>query len=447
MLEKNELFERMPVPKAYLKLAIPLVFSMMLMLVYNMVDMFFIAGTGNTDLVAGVALCSPLFMFMIACGDILGLGGASVISRLFGKQEFADGKRISVFCFLGSVVLGVLIAIITFTLRWPILSLLGVTEDTRQFANQYYSVIALGAPVIIFSLVPSNLLRMEGLAKEAMIGSVLGSVLNMILDPIFIFTLKMGAAGAAVATLLGNVASDVFYLYVICRKSRNLSVDPRGFFIRRAEVAAIFAIGFPSSITNIMQSIGTTLLNRYLLPYGNTKIAAMGIVSKVIMIASMLMISMSFGGQPLYGYLYGAGKHKRLKETLRFAYMLVCGTGLTAAVILSLAAPHVLRLFMDNPQIVSDGTLMLRIMLIGMPFVGVCLVTICIFQSTGKASGALALSAGRQGYVFAIMIVVLSMIFGYYGVLAAQPAADVLTAVLAVVLLRKLLLPVIQEKG
>ncbi len=445
MLEKNELFERMPVPKAYLKLAIPLVFSMMLMLVYNMVDMFFIAGTGNTDLVAGVALCSPLFMFMIACGDILGLGGASVISRMFGKQQFEDGKRISVFCFLGSVVLGIFIAIVTFTLKPQILSLLGVTEDTRTFADQYYSVIALGAPLIIFSLVPSNLLRMEGLSKEAMIGSVLGSILNMILDPIFIFTLGLGAAGAAIATLLGNVASDLFYLYVICFRSRNLSVDPRGFFIRSAEVGAILAIGFPSSITNIMQSIGTTLLNRFLLPYGNTKIAAMGIVSKVIMIASMLMIALSFGGQPLYGYLYGAGRKKRLKETLRFAYMLVCGTGLTAGIILAAAAPYVLRLFMDNQEIVTTGTLMLRIMLLGMPFVGVCLVTICIFQSTGKASGALALSAGRQGYVFAAAIVILSHIAGYCGVLAAQPAADLMTAGLAVVLLRKLLLPALAQ--
>ena len=445
MLEKNELFERMPVPKAYLKLAIPLVFSMMLMVVYNMVDMFFIAGTGNTNLVAGVALCGPLFTFMIACGDILGLGGSSVISRLFGKQQFEDGKRISVFCFLGGAALGLVIAAVTFLLKGPLLSLLGATADTREYADQYYSVIALGAPFIIFSLVPSNLLRMEGLSKEAMIGSVLGSILNMIFDPIFIFALGLGAAGAAIATVLGNVASDLFFLYIICFRSRNLSVNPRGFFLRAAELAGILTIGFPASITNIMQAIGMTLLNRFLLPYGNEKIAAMGIVTKVIMIATILMISMSFGGQPLYGYLYGAGNKKRLKETFKFAYMLVCGTGLVAGIILSIAAPHVLRLFMDNPQIIGDGTVMLRIILIGMPFIGAGLVTITLFQSTGKASGALALSAGRQGYIFAAVIVILSSIVGYYGVLAAQPTADILTAVLAIVLLRKLLLPELRE--
>lgn len=429
----------MPVPKAYLKLALPVMLSSVLMLVYNMVDMYFIAGTGNTNIVAAVALCAPVFTFLIAVGDILGLGGSSVISRLFGQKSYDDGRRLSVFCLLGSIILGVIISIILLIAKNGMLPLLGADENTFEFAGSYYFWIALGAPFIIFSLVPSNLLRTEGLATGAMIGSVVGSIVNMILDPVFIYTLHMNAGGAAIATVIGNICTDIIYLYLITKKSRLLSVDPRGFHISGREVRSILRIGIPSSITNIMQSIGVMLLNNYLLPYGNDRIAAMGIVSKVIMIVIMIMVSFSFGGQPLYGYLYGSGNKKRMKEVIRFAYTLVCSIGFCLSLVLFIAAPLMITFFMKDQNIIDTGSTMLRIVLCGMPFIGFSMVTTCIFQSTGKAAGALALSAGRQGYIYALVLILASTLFGYIGVVSAQPVADVLTAGLAFILYQKLI--------
>ena len=436
---KNDLFETMPVPKAYMKLAVPVMMSSVLMLVYNMVDMYFIAKTGNTNLVAGVSLCAPVFTFMIAIGDIFGLGGASVISRLFGQKKDGDGRRLSVFCFLGSALLGVVIAAVLSLSRGVMLNLLGADADTVTYASQYYTWIALGAPFIIFSLVPTNLMRTEGFATAAMIGSVTGSIVNMILDPVFIFTLGMGAAGAAVATVIGNICADIYYVWFIMTRSARLSVSPKGFHISANEAGQIFRIGIPSSITNIMQSIGVMLLNNFLVPYGNDKIAAFGIVSKVIMIVVMIMVAFSFGGQPLYGYLYGAKNNSRMKETIRFAYLLVCGLGLALSAVIFLLAPHMISFFLNDPAVITTGTPMLRIVLLGMPFIGYTMVTTCIFQSTGKASGALALSAARQGYIYAAMLFLLSALFGYTGVITAQPAADVLTAVLAYILYQKLI--------
>lgn len=436
---ENELFEKMPVPKAYMKLAVPVMLSSILMLVYNMVDMYFIARTGDTNLVAGVALCAPVFTFMIAIGDIFGLGGSSVISRLFGKGKTEDGKRLSVFSFLGSALFGVVIAIVLMLFQGGMLKLLGANEETITHASEYYRWIALGAPFIIFSLVPTNLLRTEGFAVSAMIGSFIGSIANMILDPIFIFGLNMGAGGAAIATVLGNVLADIYYVWFITTRSKALSINPKGFHISGFELKQILSIGIPSSITNIMQSIGVMLLNRFLLPYGNGKIAAMGIVSKVVMIVVMIMVAFSFGGQPLYGYLYGAENKKRMKETIRFAYMLVCGTGLALSLILSVTAPYIISLFMNDPAVIADGTPMVRAILAGMPFIGYTMVTTCIFQSTGKASGAFLLSAGRQGYIYAAVIMIASSLFGYYGVISAQAVSDVLTAGLAFILYQKLL--------
>ena len=436
---KNELFETMPVPKAYMKLAVPVMMSSVLMLIYNMVDMYFIAKTGNTSLVAGVSLCAPVFTFMIAIGDIFGLGGSSLISRLFGQGRQEDGKRLSVFSFLGSALFGVLIAVVLMAARGGMLNLLGADADTYEFASQYYTWIALGAPFIIFSLVPTNLLRTEGFATGAMIGSVTGSIVNMILDPIFIFTLGMGAAGAAAATVIGNICADIFYVWFILNKSKALSLDPRGFHMSGRELKQILGIGIPSSITNIMQSIGVMLLNRYLLPYGSDKIAAMGIVSKVVMIVVMIMVAFSFGGQPLYGYLYGARNTKRMKETIRFAYKLVCGLGLGLSLILFAIAPQMIAFFMNDAHMIEVGAPMLRAVLCGMFFIGITMVTTCIFQSTGKATGAFLLSAGRQGYIYAVVLVIASAMAGYNGVICAQPIADVLAAVLAIVLYRRLL--------
>lgn len=436
---QNELFEKTPVPKAYLKFALPVVFSSVLMLVYNMVDTYFIARTGNTSIVAGVALCAPVFSALVAIGDILGLGGSSFISRLFGMGENEDGKKVSVLCFNGSIVIGVVVAVLLLLVQEPLLYLLGADAETIGYASEYFFWIAIGAPVIIFSLTPTNLLRTEGSANAAMAGSVLGSIVNIILDPIFIFTFGLGAAGAAIATVLGNVCADVFYAWFIMKRSTMLSMSLKGFVLRKDHVKEVLRIGIPGCVTNLMQSIGVTMLNRSLLPYGNETIAAMGIVSKVTMIVTMIMVGFSFGGQPLYGYLYGAKNHMRMKKTIRFAYSLVCGIALVMSLILYVFAPQCIHIFMNDASIVETGAEMLRAMLVGEVFIGFVMVTTCLFQSCGKAAGALALSAGRQGYVFFVTLTVLGTIAGFTGVIYAQPAADFLTAILAFVLYKILL--------
>ena len=251
---------------------------------------------------------------MIALGDIFGVGGSSVISRLFGKKEYEDGRRISVFCFYAAIAVGIAVSIILLAAKQPILGLLGCDETTWQYAGDYYQWIALGAPFIILQLTPNNLLRTEGFAKASMIGTMLGAVVNIILDPIFIYTLGMGAAGAAIATVIGNICGDIFYVIFMIKKCRYLSVDFRKLKMTGAEVLAVLAIGIPASVTNFMQSIGVTLTNRFLQPYGTDKVAAMGIALKIIMISVLVMVGFAFGGQPLVGYNYGAKNKKRLSE-------------------------------------------------------------------------------------------------------------------------------------
>ena len=269
-----------------------------------------------------------------------------------------------------------------------------------------------------------------------MIGSVVGSLVNIILDPLFIFTLGMGAGGAAIATVLGNVATDLVFMVCIHKKSRKLTIDPRLAKVDLATVGAVLAIGLPSSINNLMNSFGTGLLNRNLVGYGADKVAAMGIASKVNMLVAMVMIAFAFGAQALIGYNYGAKNKARLREILKFDLIVQMVIAFAGGAVLMAFAPGMIRLFMDDAVIVEVGALMLRRMLIGLPFVGVFLVCSTLFMSAGKSLPTLLLSLSRQGIVFVFVLLALSRMMGYEGVITAQPVTDVLSALLGVILLK-----------
>lgn len=432
---ENYLFEKMSVPKAYMKLALPVVLSMIVSLVYNMVDTYFIALTGVQELVAGVSLVAPMFTLMIAFGDIFGLGGSSAISRLLGEKKDNEAKKTCAFCIWISLVFGLCISAILLLFRTQILGLLGVGKDTYQYANAYYTWIAIGAVSIIFSMVPSNILRTEGLAVQSMAGSIIGSIVNIIFDPIFIFGLNQGAAGAAMATVLGNIIADIYYVYAVMKKSKRLTCSPSHMKVTGRRIRDILMIGIPASITNVMQTFMMVMTNNFLLPYGTDKVAAMGIALKIIMISVLVMVGFAFGGQPLVGYNYGAKNKKRFNETIRFAFLLEVLTGAGMAIVLGAAAPLQVGLFLKDASVIAVAQQILRVQLIGMPFVGIVLASTCIFQAIGNGAGALILSAGRQGVIFAIVIICTSKIAGFSGVIASQPISDFLTALVAVMIL------------
>lgn len=438
----NELFERAPIPKAYFSLAMPVVLSMLVTLVYNLVDTYFIAHTGDTGMVAGVSLTAPVFTVMIALGDIFGLGGASVISRLFGQHRYADGKRLSVFCFYAAIATGLLIVVLGLVFRDPMLALLGATEDTWRHASAFYTLIIIGSPFIIVSMTPTNLLRSEGHAVQSMIGSVAGTAINVVLNPLFIHVFGWGAAGSAGATVIANILTDAYFIWFLLRRSEYLSINPQlmidrarhALAIAAAEVRDILTIGIPSAITNLTQSVGIVMMNLFLLPYGTDAVAAMGIALKIVMIAVLIFVGFAFGAQPLIGYNYGARNMRRLHGVMRFAYVFLCSFALVMTVVLSLADRMLMRFFIADETIVALGAGMLRIQLLSLVCVAIVMVTTCAFQSTGKALGAFLLSISRQGVMLALTLFVGSRVAGYDGVIAAQALADLLTAALAVVL-------------
>lgn len=433
----DKLFENTSIKRAYFILALPVVMSMAVTIIYNMVDTFFVAKTGNPNLVAGISQGAPIFTLMIAIGDIFGLGGSSVISRLFGERRDKTARYISGYCFYASITCGLVVTALMFIFQTPVLHMLGASPATWKYAREYYLVIAGGATFIIFGLSPNNILRTEGLAPQAMIASITGTGINVVLNPIFIFTCGLGAAGSALATVVSNVIADVLMVYYLRTKSKKLTTSIHETKISGKLQREIYAIGIPASVTNIMVTFATALTNRYLIAYGTNSVAAMGIAMKVNTVIIMVMVGFAFGAQPLIGYTYGARDERRFRETLRFDLGVVAGLALVLTVLMMVFAPQIIRLFMRDPEIVREGTGMLRWLASSTTIAGIIMVLTTTFQSMGKATPAFWLSFSRQGLIFLIAIVLLSYFFGYTGVLAAQACADVLTLVLAAFLYHK----------
>lgn len=433
----DQLFEHSSIKKAYFTLAMPVVLSSAVIIIYNLVDTFFVSKTQNPDLVAGVSQGAPVFSLLIAIGDIFGLGGSSLISRLFGEKRDHEARLASGYCFYVSIVVGIIMTILMVVFQTPILHLLGATTATWQYAREYYLVIAFGAPFIVFGLTPTNILRTEGLAVQSMTASMVGTIFNIILNPILIFPCGLGAAGSALATVISNVIGDALMIYYLNTKSQKLTTSLHEARLSLKLQKEIYSIGIPASITNIMVMFSMALTNRYLIEYGSTSVAAMGIANKINTIIFMVMVGFAFGAQPLIGYTYGAKNQKRFNEAVRFDIMVVVVFGIIATLLMMLAAPLIIRLFMKDQTVISEGTTMIRWLASSTTLGGCILVFTTMFQSMGKAMPAFCLSVSRQGLIFGICIVVLHQLFGYLGIISAQAASDVLTLILAIMMWQK----------
>ena len=438
-MSEKKIFDTERLIPTYFKMALPVVFGLVITLIYNLADTYFIAKTNDAMLVAGVSLCAPLFTALMAIGNIYGQGGSSLIARLLGKNDPGSVRRVSAFCFYLSILTGIVIAVPLLLLLRPMLDLLGASPNTVSHAESYYLVIAAGAPLVILSFIHTNLMRSEGMSTLSMVCTVSGSLLNIVLDPIFISGLGWGAWGAALATVLGYTLTDAMCLFFVLRKSSVLSVKVRESHVDRNEFGQIFSIGFTAALTNIASSVCMVFMNQYLrpLPNGDDKIAALGIVMKVTMIVMLVLVGFSFGGVPLFGFLYGSGNRNKLRQLLRFCTMFLFGLAAVESLAVFLLAKPLMGVFINDPVIIADGTLMMRWLVAGMVFCAIVLLYTCVFQACGKALQALIMSLSRQGLLFVAVFLILTAAAGYQGFLAAQLTADALSAGLALVLYRR----------
>ncbi len=434
MNSNKQLFEEAPVSKAVAVMAIPTMISMLVVVIYNMADTFFIGQTGDPMQVAAVSLATPVFMVFMALGNLFGIGGSSAISRALGEKKIERARQISSFCCYGSLGLGIIMSLGFLIGMNGILKLIGASENTIGFARDYLTYIAFGGPFIMFGTAFGNILRGEGAAKESMIGNMIGTVTNIVLDPIMILMLGWGVVGAAVATVIGNIAASAFYLLYFLRKKSSLSIRLKDFHMGDRIAAGVMSIGIPASLNNILMSCANIVLNQVLISYGDTPVAAMGVASKANMLVVLLQIGLCAGIQPLIGYNYGARNKKRLLEVFKFTGLcaVIIGTLLTAVMVV--ARQTVIRAFIDDAEVIAYGIQMVIALQLSGPVLGILFLCINTIQGMGKAIPSLVLTICRQGLVFIPLVYILNGMFGLDGVVYAQAVADFISIVLSLVI-------------
>ena len=323
---KVDIFEKDPIPKAVSKLAIPTILGMIVTIVYNLADTFFVGQLKDPYQIAGVTITMPVFIILLSLGYIFGVGGSSFISRLLGNKDFEMAKRTSSFAFYACLALGLVCIGAGVLLINPLLALCGSSPETHQYAWDYLIVILLGSPAIMLSFSMGQVIRAEGASKEAMIGMMIGTVVNIGLDPLLIFTCNMGVTGAAIATVFSNLLSVLYYMWYFIRKSKNLTISPKYLKIDKIMLKNVFTIGLPASLNEMLFSASNIILNRFAVGYGDDVIAAIGVVFKVNMFPVLILMGLCQGVQPLIGYNYASGDQKRLKGIMKF-------TGISAVII------------------------------------------------------------------------------------------------------------------
>ncbi len=431
---RNEMFEKAPIPRAVATMAIPSMITMLIVVIYNMADTFFIGQTGDSVQVASVSLAMPIFTIYMAIGSMFGMGGNSTIARSLGQGRQERAKNISAFCFYSVIGLGIIFAVFMFIFLDPVMNLIGVTEATHEYTKSYLTYITIGAPFIMLANCCGNLLRGEGAATASMIGNMIGTIMNIILDPIFILVLGMGVGGAAIATVIGNVLACIYYVCYFFGKKTILSINPKFYTVKDKIASSVISIGIPTALNSLLMSVASVIMNTTMGKYGETPLAAMNVAMRINMLVVFMQTGLCMGVMPLTGYNYGAGNKKRMMRILYFtgACTLCIGTILTVFMIF--ARSSIVAAFINDPDVISYGIHYLVGIQISGPVVGLFFLSTSTLQGMGKATYSLLLTVLRQGVAYVPAILLLDHFVGLNGLCYAQPIADYFSIILGLII-------------
>lgn len=446
---KKELFETMPIPSAVSRMCVPMVVTSLVTVVYNMAGTYFVGLLGDPVQSAAVTLAYPVVLAFNAMNNLFGVGSSSLVSRSLGQGNTEQARNASAFGFWGAVFGGLLYSLVCTVFQAPLLGLLGADASTRQATMEYmYWVVTWGAAPTILNVVQGQLVRSEGSAVHASIGTMSGCILNIVLDPIFILPwgLNMGAAGAGLATFISNCVACLYFIVLAWTKHGRtvVSMDLRRLrHMPPAVMKNVLAVGVPAAIQNLLNVVGNTILNNFTAAYGAVAVAAMGVSTRLIQIAQQISMGIAQGAMPLISYNYASRDYRRMKGIIRFDMMvdLAAMAAMTAGYWI-FAGPLV-RLFLNNAEVVAYGSVFLRGACLAIPFLAVDFTCVFTFQSVGMGGTTLVLALCRKLLLEIPLLFALNWAFPLYGLPYAQPVTEVVLALLGLALLRR----VLREKG
>lgn len=441
---KTYLFEEAPLGKAVMSLAIPTVISSLVTVLYNLADTYFVSLLQDSIQNSAVTLAAPLMLAFNAVNNLFGVGSSSLMSRSLGCKDYDTVAKSSAFGFYCSLICGLLFSLLCFVFRTPLLYLLGADENTFDATNRYmFWTVCLGAAPTILNVVMAYLVRSEGSAMHASVGTMTGCLLNIVLDPIFIMPwgFNMGAAGAGLATFISNcVACCYFFVLLAVKRGKTyVCVNPRKLSFDGRIVRSVCGVGVPAAIQNLLNVTGMTILNNFTSAYGADAIAAMGICQKLAQLPMYASMGFSQGVMPLVSYNYSSGNIKRMKGGIRLALTVSLSFMVLVTVVFVLFPETFVRLFMDTPAVVGYGGHFLVGLILAQPFMCIDFMAVGVFQAVGLGRNSLIFAILRK-IVFEIpALIVLNLIFPLYGLAYAQLVAEVILAVAAALVLTRLI--------
>lgn len=427
----------MPVPEAVRTMALPTIISQLIVLVYNMADTFYLGRTNNPFMVAGVSLILPVFNICLSLAGLAGIGGGALISRLLGAGDTKEAEKVSAFSIILAVITTAVFSVGMLLFMNPILRLLGASGNTLTYAAQYsFCVIVLGGIPTVLSNVMANLLRSVGESGKAGFGIAMGGVLNIILDPLFMFVLfpkGYEVLGVGVATLISNCCACAFFTVTILREQADTVLRFRlsNGLPRTENVRSVFTVGIPSSIATLLFDIDYIVIDKLMSGYGDIALAAVGIVLKVERLPLNVGIGICQGMMPLVAYNYSSGDRKRMFRIIRFSLITGLIVGALSVAMYEILAGGIIRLFIADPETVRLGTDFLRIRCLATPLMFMSFFTVYTFQGFGRGGRSLFLGIMRWAVFNIPMLFILNHFIGMYGIVWSQVTADILTVALS----------------
>ena len=425
--------------KAVVKLGVPLIAGMFIMVLYNLVDTYFIGLMRDDYQLAAVNLAYPVMMISIAISNMIGTGASSLIARSLGAGDREKADHTVTTGFVLTVVNSAIVAAAGLILLGPIVTGLGAQANTFDYTRQYVQVILAGSLFTMGNYTFGQLLRSEGSVRQSVAGMIAGTVVNIILDPIFIFALGMEIRGAAIATILGNAAGMCVSLWFYL--SGKTLLRPSLKYIRpTAEILReIFWVGVPATLETLLTSAAYIVNNNLAVGYGELTVAAMGIAQKILSLGNYVYQGFAAGTQPIMGYNYGAKNYRRMIDVLKAGVMVCSGTELCIMAVYGVFAPHLIGIFTESPEVIATGSRVLRTIMWILPFVGAVSMSRMSFQAMGKPQYAFAITLVRQLFLYVPLLLILNRVFGFEGMIWAQPVTEIIMMAVSLTLLYRVI--------
>ncbi len=433
----TEIFENLSISHALATMAVPTIMSQLIVLIYNLSDTFFIGRTNNPYMVAGVSLILPIFNITISLAGLAGMGGGALISRLLGKGNNSEAKKVSAFCIYIAIIVSAFFAAFVLIFMESLLTLLGAGPETYTFARQYVTcVIVLGGIPTVLANTMATLLRSAGYSREAGFGISMGGLINIALDPLFMFVLLpsgMEIIGAGTATMLSNILSCLYFFFIIykTRKTTVIKFVLKGGLPKASSILSVFGVGLPSAIATLLFDIDYIVIDKLMVGYGDIPLAAIGIVLKAERLPLNIGIGLCQGMMPLVAYNYAAENFKRMKSFIRTSRLTGLTIALCSVLMYEICAGGIMHIFIPDPSTVAYGTDFLRIRCLATPLMFLSFHMVYLFQAFGKGQVSLFLGVSRWVVFNIPMLFILNYIIGMYGIVWSQFTADILTVSLS----------------